>query len=45
MGLRKYNKKRRPQTPDEMEDYVGRKYTFWLFIITLVVYYFYQKFK
>ena len=45
MGLRKYNKKRRPQTPEEFEDYLGRKYTFWVFIITLIVYYLYQKFK
>lgn len=45
MGLRKYNKKRRPLTPEEFEDYLGRRLTFWLFVIAIISYYVYSKYK
>ena len=45
MGLRKYNKKRRPLTPEEFEDYSGRRLTFWLFVIAIIIYYVYSKYK
>lgn len=45
MGLRKYNKKRRPQSLEEHEDYVGRKYTLWIFVISLVGYIIYKIFS
>lgn len=45
MGLRKYNKKRRLLTPEEFEDYSGRRLTFWLFVIAIIIYYVYSKYK
>lgn len=45
LKLRKYNKKNRPKTPEEFEDYQGRRVTFWLFLLVLIGYALYLKFK